>query len=64
MVRRRVMAIWENKAEGLGKESTGVAQRSDNERLLTAQVESLPQSPGQQHQDLGVMNPSSRAPLS
>ena len=64
MVRGRVMAIWENRVEGLGKESTEVAQRSDNERLLTAQLESLPQNPRRQHQDSGVMNSSSPAPLS
>ena len=28
MVRGRVMAIWENRVEGLGEESSEVAQRS------------------------------------
>ena len=77
MVRVRVVAIWENRVEGLGKESSEVAQRSDNERILIInseriliinseriQLESLPQSPGRQHQDSGVMTPSSPEPLS
>ena len=69
MVRGRVRAIWENRVEGLGKESSEVAQRSDNERILIIdseriQLESLPQSPGRRHQDSGVMNPSSPEPLS